>query len=99
MGNHENGENEHAGAAWHLDRRVPIVLIAAIMLQTGTAIWWAANQEAMTRQNSHDITLMRHDLSKEKDLTSRVVRIETLLQSMQTTLAEIRGDLRENSRQ
>jgi len=86
------------GNSWHLDKRVPIALIAAILLQTGTAIWWVAKQGATIRQNSRDITLMRQDLDKERELTSRVVRIETLLQSMQMTLSEIRGDLRERSK-
>ena len=28
---------------WHLDKRVPVALIIAILLQTAGAIWWAAN--------------------------------------------------------
>ena len=27
---------------WHLDKRVPIALIFAIMVQSASAIWWAA---------------------------------------------------------
>jgi len=27
---------------WHLDKRVPIALIFAIMMQTAAAVWWAA---------------------------------------------------------
>lgn len=29
---------------WHLDKRVPVVLIFAILLQTATAVWWASAQ-------------------------------------------------------
>lgn len=25
---------------WHLDKRIPIALILAIILQTGAAVWW-----------------------------------------------------------
>ena len=34
-----------AGATdpWHLDKRVPIALIAALILQTGGLVWWAAS--------------------------------------------------------
>lgn len=28
---------------WHLDKRVPIALIFAIMVQSASAIWWAAS--------------------------------------------------------
>jgi len=28
---------------WHLDKRVPIALIVAIVLQSGGAFWWASN--------------------------------------------------------
>lgn len=28
---------------WHLDRRIPIALILAIILQTGGAVWWFSN--------------------------------------------------------
>jgi len=31
---------------WHLDRSVPIGLIAAILLQTAAAIWWSATISA-----------------------------------------------------
>jgi Tfp pilus assembly protein PilO len=31
---------------WHLDKRVPVALILALCVQTGTAIWWAAGLSA-----------------------------------------------------
>jgi hypothetical protein len=35
--------SEERQEAWHLDKRVPIALIAAIVMQTMGAIWWAAS--------------------------------------------------------
>lgn len=28
--------------AWHLDKRVPVALIFAIIIQTATAVWWVS---------------------------------------------------------
>lgn len=33
----QNGENQ-----WHLDKRVPLALIVAILAQTGGALFWAS---------------------------------------------------------
>jgi hypothetical protein len=38
-------------AHWHLDKRVPVAIIFAILLQTGGAIWWAANISARVGAN------------------------------------------------
>ena len=32
-----------AAEQWHLDKRVPIALILAIVVQTSGAIWWASS--------------------------------------------------------
>ena len=37
-----NGREDPQTQSWHVDRRVPIALITAIMIQSGGAIWWAA---------------------------------------------------------
>lgn len=29
--------------AWHLDKRVPVALIFAIIIQTATAVWWMSD--------------------------------------------------------
>lgn len=28
---------------WHLDKRIPLALIGAILVQTGAAFWWASS--------------------------------------------------------
>lgn len=38
------------GQPWHLDKSVPIGLIAAILLQTAAAIWWSATISARVDQ-------------------------------------------------
>jgi len=33
---------DEGGRQWHLDKRVPIALIFAIMMQSAAAVWWAS---------------------------------------------------------
>ena len=35
---------------WHLDKRIPIALIMAVMMQTAGAVWWAATISARLDQ-------------------------------------------------
>jgi len=39
-----------APEAWHLDKKVPLALIVAIVGQTLAAVWWAAGMAARTLQ-------------------------------------------------
>lgn len=39
-------------SSWHLDKRVPIALIVAIIVQSLTAIWWAATVNSMVATNT-----------------------------------------------
>jgi hypothetical protein len=40
---------------WHLDKRVPIALILAIAIQSGSAIWWASTIQARVGVNEANI--------------------------------------------
>ncbi len=51
------------GNPWHLDKRVPVVLILTIALQTGGAIWWAATIAGEVRQ--HKVNIDRHSTQIE----------------------------------
>jgi len=39
-------------SSWHLDKRVPIALIAALIIQSLTAIWWAATVDSTVATNT-----------------------------------------------
>lgn len=34
---------DQSNANWHLDKKVPLAMIGAIILQTCSAFWWASN--------------------------------------------------------
>lgn len=68
---------------WHLDRRVPLALIIAILFQTGAALWWAAGVNArvdhLERQSAINATN-----------PERIVRLETKVDTISQTVVEIK---------
>jgi hypothetical protein len=68
---------------WHLDKRVPLVLIFAILVQTGAALWWAAGVNARVEQ------LERQVISSAPNV-ERIVRLETKMDAIFSQLAEIK---------
>lgn len=92
---------------WHLDKRVPVALIFAILLQTGAGFWWAAsinervNNLELFRQDSKnaasDIAVMKVEIVNLKgqisDLKAEVASTNTILRRIEAQLAaERRSD-------
>ena len=79
--------HEEIDAAWHLDKKVPIAMIMAIVFQTGGMVWWAAS--ASERLNA---------LERKAELAApqaeRLARVETKLESVQDGILEIKSILR-----
>lgn len=46
---------------WHLDKRVPLAFIFALIFQTATAGWYIANIDGRIEQNTRDIVALRED--------------------------------------
>lgn len=69
-------------AKWHLDRRVPLAMILAIIMQTGTFIWWASS-----------LTERVNTLERERVATApqgdRLTRVEVKVEGVQTSLDRI----------
>ena len=42
-------------AGWHLDKRVPIGIIAALIVQSATVVWWARGLEERSLENEKRI--------------------------------------------
>jgi len=67
---------------WHFDKRVPLALIFAILVQTGAALWWAAGVNARVEQ------LERQVISSAPTI-ERIVRLETKMDAIFSQLADI----------
>ena len=82
-----NNDDKH----WHLDRKVPIALIVAIAIQTGTGIWWAAGVNTRVEQ-------LERQTNNTAPQAERIVRLETKMDGIFASLAEIKQLLQRNVR-
>jgi hypothetical protein len=75
--------NQPTGDHWTVDRRIPLALILAIVVQTGGIVWWAAS--ASERLNN---------LEKKVELAGphadRLTRVEVKLETVQEGITEIK---------
>ena len=75
-----------AADRWHLDRRVPIALIVAILFQTAGALVWAG---AASQRMNH----LERQVAEDRDLSERTVRLEEQATHMRASLDRIEGKL------
>jgi hypothetical protein len=74
-------------AAWHLDKKVPIAMIMAIVFQTGGMVWWAASA-------SERLNALERKAEVAAPQAERLARVETKLESVQDGILEIKSILR-----
>ena len=73
---------------WHLDKKVPISLILAIIGQTMAFVWWAAQQSTRIE------ALEKSALAAVPRLES-VIRLETKMDELHLAVHEIKEGLKE----
>ncbi len=74
------------GRRWHLDRRVPIALIMAILIQTAGALTWAG---AASERINH----LERQVTGDSDLGERAARLEEQTDFMRAALERIETKL------
>lgn len=83
--------------AWHLDKRVPVTIILAIVVQTIGIVIWAAKLDAATTGNTLEIT--KHDVRLGKlegtniTIIERLARIEANQENQLAVSREIKQRL------
>jgi hypothetical protein len=75
-------ESQAREDAWHLDKRVPIALILALLLQTASVVWWGARIDARVAM------LEATDVSRASS-SERLARVEENLKAQSETLVRI----------
>jgi hypothetical protein len=62
------------------DRRVPLALVAALLLQAGTAVWWAATKDSDDRFQQQRIASLEQEAARAQEAQTqtieRLARIE-----------------------
>jgi Tfp pilus assembly protein PilO len=73
--------------SWHLDKRVPVSLIMAIVMQTAGFVWWGAT-------TSEKVSVLKERLDAIAPQADRLTRVEVNLESIKDSLTEIKQVLR-----
>lgn len=73
-------------AHWVLDKRVPLALIIAILVQTAGAIWWAASI-------SSRVTSLEAQRMAVGDQGGRIIRLETQIETLTVLMRRIEDKL------
>ncbi len=74
---------------WHLDKRVPVALILAIMVQTIGAVWWAASLSARVDALERDWARFAAVAARLRVQEDRQTRADVRLQSLYDRLERI----------
>ena len=75
------------------DRRVPLALAAALLLQAGTAVWWAATKDSDDRFHQQRIERLEAAMTQAKEgqaeVLERLARIEERVNAESASLDRI----------
>ena len=83
---------------WHLDKKVTLTLILAILINCASTIWWGAKLDSSVSNHEIRITNTEADIKVVRDresmLVERLARIESNLEFQSQVLREIKGSLK-----
>lgn len=65
-----------AAPHWTLDKRIPLVLVLTIIVQTAGLVWWASKQDSRIEATETRLTLI--ETSEREQAASRRVNIDRL---------------------
>ena len=81
---------------WHLDKRVPIALIFAILIQSVAAVWWAASiSERVQHIEERQVEVRARASSIDAALTVQAQRSAVLAEAVSNTNTRL-GELQDN---
>ncbi|WP_243546200.1 hypothetical protein [Pseudodesulfovibrio tunisiensis] len=61
---------------WTLDKKIPLALVFAILMQTVAAIWWASGLQGQVQANSKDIRQLRLEIDATSSLRSDMAEVK-----------------------
>jgi cell division protein FtsB len=74
--------------SWHLDKRIPIAFLLAILMQTATAVWWAADQAGSMHRVRADVLLLQAE--RREEARANAMLRETLATLKETAIQQQR---------
>ena len=82
----EQEPEDVASRGWHFDRRIPIAILVAFAVQSGSALWWASKLDSR-------VGVLESMMSEAKSLFSRVTTVENSASVNAQTLSRAIGAL------
>lgn len=80
-----------------IDRRVPLAIVLALLLQAGGAVWWAATKDSDDRFHQQRIDRLEESAAQAKEaqaeVLQRLARIETRVDAEASVLDRIEKQL------
>ena len=74
------------GFGWHLDKRVPIALIAALVMQTVGTVWWASGLNTRVAQ-------LEQQYLQIAPQGGQIIRLQTQLEAIASNISDIKSAL------
>jgi hypothetical protein len=78
--------------SWHLDRRVPVALIIALLAQGCIGIWWVSGLNTQVQDHERRIEKVEININKELELlrtvSERLARIEQAVLDIKTDISK-----------
>lgn len=71
-----------ASGDWHIDKRIPVALLIALLLQAAGIIWWAAGINAR-------VAVLESSLLTSRENGERLVRIEATVDGINQRLVRM----------
>ena len=84
-------EREH----WHLDKRVPLALIVALVIQTSGMVWWAATIQAEGNAREARLLKLEQRTANDRAVGERLARVEERLAAQGEDISNIERLLRQ----
>ena len=86
---------------WHLDKKVPIALLAAIVLQSLGIGWWASDLSGRVTRLEHDSSNFKTEVKSDSriaatatmDQRDRLIRVEATVTQQAESLRRIESKL------
>lgn len=87
---------------WHLDKKVPIALILALVVQTAGMVWWAASLSRTVHEHERRITLNEQaDVSallEQRRVAEGLARLDERTAAQTQILRRIEDTIQRNGR-
>jgi uncharacterized coiled-coil protein SlyX len=94
---------EPAKEPWHLDRKVPLALILALLLQTAGMVWWAASLSSKVAEHTADIGALQANVSHMNNEAGRIrevlARLDERLAAQNELLRRVDAAITQRGRQ